>query len=87
MTTPSPSELDLYIIDIVEKLRAKYGYSDKNRMRSTVRFYYNKYTYGQWIMMGGKQADNRKEVIEIPYTELKECMENKTLPKEIQKLL
>lgn len=41
MTTPTPNDLDLYINDIVDKLRAKYGYADKNRLMKRVRFYYH----------------------------------------------
>ena len=88
MKEPQPNKLDLYINSIVERLKTKYGYADKNRLRSTVRFYHLKYTYGEWMRRGAKQSEMRqKEVIEIPYSELADCMNKQTLPKEIEKLL
>ena len=81
-TTPTPSNLDIYINDIVDKLRAKYGYADKNRLnpnhkdenKRVVRFYY-------------RRNNVESFVIEIPYTTLYDCMSNQTIPTEIQKLL
>jgi len=88
MTTPTHSDLDLYINSIVDRLRDKYGYADRNRLKSSVRFYHLKYTYGQWMMRGGNSSDmKQKESIEIPYTSLEESMRNKTLPKQIEEIL
>lgn len=87
MTTPKQSDLDLYINDIVDKLRAKYGYADKNRLKNSVRFYFCKYTYAEFKMMGCKDTNELPKYIELTYTELTESMNKNELPKEIQKLL
>lgn len=88
MTKPSLSPLDLYINSIAERLKQKYGDADKNRLRSTVRFYHLKYTYGEWMRRGAKRSEMRQmEVIELPYSELEECMNKNELPIKIKELL
>lgn len=87
ITDSTPSDLDIYINNIVDKLRAKYGYADKNRLMKRVRFYHYKYTYGRWMMRGAEESDNETEVIELTYTELEESMNKNELPNKIQKLL
>lgn len=82
MTNPKVSELDLYINDIVDKLRAKYGYADKNRLKSSVRFYYHA---GFITYLGIHRHET--EVIELTYTELTESMNKKELPNQIKELL
>lgn len=82
------SEFDIYLSDILDRLREKYGYASVNRMTSVVRFYHLKYTYGQWMMRGGKRSEMRqKAFVEIPNSEIEDCMKNKTLPTKIKELL
>lgn len=81
------SEFDIYLSDILDRLREKYGYASVNRMTSVVRFYHLKYTYGQWMMRGGEESDNETEAIELTYTELTESMNKKELPNQIKELL
>lgn len=76
-TTPTPSDLDLYINDIVDKLRAKYNYVDKDYLNSSVRFCYVYETITSFS----------PNFIELTYTELTESMNKNELPKDIQKLL
>lgn len=80
-TTPKLSDLDLYINNIVEQLRAKYGYADKNPLNSSVRFYVRPIN-GKFV-----KFPVIDKVIELTYTELTESMNKKELPREIQKLL
>lgn len=85
---PMPSKMSNYIDHIVQLLNDKYGYADKNRMPNGVYFIFNKYTYGQWMMRGGKKSECfEKATIYIEYAELTEAMESNILPTEIQKLL
>ena len=69
MTIPNLSELDLYINDIVEELRSKYGYASRNRgnpyakeeSKRVVKFYYT-----IWIKSWWGIDPLFDEVIEIP---------------------
>lgn len=93
MNEPKLSDLDLYINDIVDKLRAKYGYADKNRLnpyhedesRRVVRFFVSIDHSKQF--QGMSPNGTTKEVIELTYTELVESMNRKELPKQIKELL
>lgn len=80
-TTPKQSDLDIYINDIVDKLRAKYNYVDKNRLKNSVRFCYH---YGATYK---GIRDNYLRVVEIKYVELDESIRNNTYPNKILKLL
>lgn len=77
MTTPKQSDLDLYINDIVEKLRAKYNYVDNDRLKDSVRFCYVYETITSFS----------PNFIELTYTELTESMNKNELPNQIKELL
>jgi hypothetical protein len=82
------NDLDIYIDMIVERLKKKYDLADKNRLSNGVRFIFNKYTFGEWMMRGAKESECfKKSRLDIPYTELQQAMKSNTLPTEIQKLL
>jgi len=82
MNTPTKRALDLYIDEIVDRLREKYEYADKNRMLLSVKIHYR----GILIDDEGFAVKTVLK-LEIPYTELIEAMESNTLPTEIKKLL
>lgn len=76
-TKPEISDLDLYINNIVENLRAKYNYVDKDYLNSSVRFCY---VYETIISFS-------PNFIELTYTELTESMNKNELPNQIKELL
>lgn len=77
------SEFDIYLSDILDRLREKYGYASVNRMSDTAVIYYEVL----YIYLNGKSPSLKKESITIPNSEIEDCIKSKTLPKEIQKLL
>jgi hypothetical protein len=78
MNQPTTSELDLYINSIVDRLRDKYGYADRNRLKTCVNFFYIDFDL---------QSESMPHKVDIPYSELEESMKENTLPKQIEEIL
>lgn len=76
------SEFDIYLSDILDRLREKYDYASVNRMMIKVKFAYRTTETDE---NGFSYYITRYE--EIPNSEIEDCMKSKTLPKKIKDLL